>query len=95
MNEQLISNPGLVQIPTEKYQKLIKTEVFYDLLIEGVLNGMRLNYSGNEFECNDEKIIAVLELIAPDKCESRISELKREKAQHDAEIEELRKRKNL
>lgn len=95
MNEQLIASPGLVQVPAEKYQKLISTEISYNLLLKGVLNGMKLNYRGDELECDDDRIIAVLELIALDECESRLDELKKKKAQHDAEIEELRKREEL
>lgn len=94
MNEQLIANPGLVQLPFEKYQYLIKTEVTSKLLLKGILNGMRLNYRGNELECDDDEIIAVLKLIAPDECDERFHELQKEKAQHDAEIEELRKEAN-
>lgn len=95
MNEQLIANPGLMQYPTEKYQKLIRTEIYYTLLIKGILNGMRLDYCGDKLNCDDDKIIAVLELIAPEEYESRLNELKKKKAQQDAEIEELRKRENL
>lgn len=94
MNDQLIANPGLVQIPAEKYYYLLKTEVLSKLLLKGILNRMRLNYRGDELECDDDVIIAVLNLIFPDECELRLHELQKKKAQHDAEIEELREREN-
>ena len=70
----------------ETLSEVAKMKLQFDLLRQVIKNHLVLNYAGNDFKIDDDKlIIEVMELIEPVEMNALFACLKQEKEEADAE----------
>ena len=70
----------------ETLSEVAKMKMQFDLLRQVIKNHLELNYSGDGFKINDDRlIIEVMELIEPAEMNALFACLKQEKADSDAD----------
>ena len=70
----------------ETLSEVAKMKVYFELLKQAIKKNLGLNYSGNDFKIDDDKlIIEVMELIEPVEMNALFACLKQEKEEADAE----------
>lgn len=70
----------MVLIQTEEYRTLIRIKTEHELLINALLDGARLDYTGKDLSFDGDAICVMLKAMEPDDYTGVLQELQRQKA---------------
>lgn len=68
-------NTIFINLASDRYTELLKTEVIYSTLVDALLGSADLNYSKKGLSFRDDTISTMLNIVAPDKTKNRLAEL--------------------